>query len=209
VTDDLVVPPSEASARAARRIMLIVAGSLLVFVLAVGGAVFGVLTKSSGMTEIVVGSWDTEMIIAATLLTCVVSVFVILCAIRVTPLWLLLFVPLRLASFAAIAIAMFLVALVDDNTVVPLLADGCRTGYVASERTPWRHTQISILRTDGLLATSVSELGSRGGGHPFADGDYRIESEGDTLRVWVGGRAEPSFELPVVADERSRPCSSP
>ncbi len=167
------------------------------------GVIVGVRAVSGqgdDTAEVLVGSWDGRQITFVSVLASTVVFFVIVCAIPARRWWLAVFLPLRFLAFCAILPAGFLAAVVSENTIVPLMANGCSTGYVVRESTPWRHTTIDILRPDGFVATAVDSELRRGGEHPFAEGDYRVDMDGDTLRVRTYPSGTPSFALPVVLD---------
>jgi len=171
------------------------------------GVIVGVRAVSGqgdDTAEVLVGSWDGRQITFVSVLASTVVFFVIVCAIPARRWWLAVFLPLRFLAFCAILPAGFLAAVVSENTIVPLMANGCSTGYVVRESTPWRHTTIDILRPDGFVATAVDSELRRGGEHPFAEGDYRVDMDGDTLRVRTYPSGTPSFALPVVLDMGER-----
>jgi len=199
VTDDLASPPpNAASVSRSRRLVILVATALFVVSIGVLVGVRAVSGQDDDTTEVLVGPWDGRQITFAAVLASTVSFFVLVCAVPALRWWLAVFVPLRFLAFCAILPAGFLAAVVSENTVVPLMANGCATGYVVRESTPWRHTTIEVLRADGLVATTVDRESRRGGEHPFADGDYRVDVNGDTLRVRTYPSGTPSFTLPVV-----------
>lgn len=195
--------------RRPRAAVALVATGLLVLCLAVMTIVITVGTRGDGMTEVVVGSWDADAILAATGPASALLLLIVLCAIRASRWWLLLFVPLRLAAGVVLLGALLLAAFKTGGTVVPLVADGCRSGYVVSERRPWDETVVRVLRIDGLTGTLVASGTARDGGHPFAEGDYRVESDGQNLRVRSSRLTGPTFVLPVVADPVSVSCGVP
>lgn len=173
------------------------------------GIIVGVRALSAqgeGETEVIVGSWDGWHITFVAVLASTVAFFVLVCAIPAPRWWLALFLPLRFFSFCAILPAGFLAAVAAESTVAPLLANGCTTGYVVRESAPWRHTTIDVLRTDGLVATVVDSGFRRGGERPYADGDYRVDVDGDILRVRTYPSSLPSFELPVLVASPRGAC---
>ncbi len=197
-----------AVARRPRATVVLVASGLLVLSLATMATVMAVGARGDGMTEVVVGSWDADAILAVAGPASALLLLVVLCAIPAPRWWLLLFVPLRLAAGAVLLGALLLAAFKTGGTVVPLVADGCRSGYVVSERQPWDETEVRVLRVDGLTGTVV-ERGIADSGHPFAEGDYRVVVDGANLRVRSSRLTGPTFVLPVLTDPASASCGLP
>lgn len=195
--------------RRPRTTVALAATGLFVLCLAVLTIVIAVGARGDGRTEVVVGSWDADAILSVAGPASGLLLLVVLCAIRAPRWWLLLFVPLRLAVSVVLLGALLLAAFKTGGTVVPLVVDGCRSGYVVSERRPWDETDVRVLRVDGLTGTLVASGTARDGGHPFAEGDYRIVSDGENLRVRSSRLTGPTFVLPVLADPVSGSCGLP
>lgn len=206
VTDVLASPVRQQSARPWRGLVILVAATLLALAIAIITGVGALSRQGDGKTELLVGSWDAGKIVVAAWMASVVAFFALVCAIPAPRWWLVLFLPLRFLAFCAIIPAAILVALFSESSVVPLNANGCATGYVVRESTPWRHTTVDVLRTDGLLATKVDSGSRRGGENPFAAGDYRVDVDGDTYRVEAVPDGNPSFDLPVIVELTHESC---
>ncbi|MFF7682987.1 hypothetical protein ACFZA2_09495 [Microbacterium sp. NPDC007973] len=195
--------------RRPRTAVALAATGLLMLCLALLTIVIAVGARGDGRTEVVVGSWDADAILSVAGPASALLLLVVLCAIRAPRWWLLLFVPLRLAAGVVLLGALLLAAFTTGGTVVPLVVDGCRSGYVVSERRPWDETDVRVLRVDGLTGTLVASGTARDGGHPFADGDYRVVSDGENLRVRSSRLTGPTFVLPVLAGPVSGSCGLP
>lgn len=187
---------------------MLVAGALLVVLIGIVVGVQIVSGQGDGTTEVLVGSWYGRHITFVAVFASTVVFFVLVCAIPAPRWWLVVFLPLRFLALCALLPTGFLAAVASESTVVPLKANGCATGYLVRESTPWRHTTIDVLRADGLVATAVDSQSRRGGEHPFADGDYRVDVDGDTLRVRTYPSGTPSFTLPVVVEMPRESCGS-
>ncbi len=87
------------------------------------------------------------------------------------------------AAMLALTVGAWVLLLASDESYTDLgtTADGHH--LVASEIV-WTHTSITIYEQDGLFMTSLTSLFA-GAGRPFADGDYQMFDNGDSVAlVW-------------------------
>ncbi|MDQ1117301.1 hypothetical protein QE406_003310 [Microbacterium testaceum] len=216
MTQDVLPPAAPASARPrpVRRVVAVVSAVLVLPPLAVLLALTILGSRSEGPTEVIVGGWDSEAIAGASVQIALLAFVVAVCAIPARRWWLLLFVPLRLAACAALLLAAFAAALT-GGSIVPVVADGCSTGYVVSERAFLLSARIEVLRVEGILATPVDSVQTDDGHTPFAQGSYMAVVEGDEVRVWhtfdsstepLATVGEPQLVLPRLLDPADAAC---
>ncbi|WP_156458876.1 hypothetical protein [Microbacterium sp. Leaf179] len=205
----------DAPVRLPRRALSVLCGSLFVVAVAVFAAVMAVSARDDGRTQVLIATMDAESLAAASAAASAVLFFLLVCAIPAPRWWLLLFVPLRLAAFGAMLVVGLIGVVTGGGTVVPLVAQGCETGYVVSERPFLRSARIEVLRPEGILATSVANVSTDDGHTPFSQGSYMVVVDGDLLRVWhtfdsatepLGAVGEPRFVLPRIVDPGDVRC---
>ena len=206
-SDDESPTPS----RSWRRIALLLAGAILFCSTTVLVALLIVSTASDGATSVLIGTVDSELLSGLALIAALAALATGLCVIPVPRLWLILMIPARAVAIAATALAGIVCFLTSSSTVVPLVADGCETGYVVKEKSFLLAGWGTIYRQDGVLVTAVERTLSDDGYHPFADGAYTVAEDGASLRVWrnfsfdysaapVTTDRDPDFTLPKLTD---------
>ncbi len=204
MTSDGQQPPGEPRELRARRRTVVVAS--LVFLVAT--AVFAVARPFStdGDRELIVGPWTGAVIAAASATVAIVALSVIAFAVPARRWWWALLVPLRLLLVLSTLVAGLWLTVTNDS-VTPIVADGCATGYVVSERSFLFGASGEVLRMDGVIGTRVARTVVDDGHTPFAQGSYIAVVDGDSLRVWntfesstedLRTSSAPSFVLPRV-----------
>jgi len=201
------MPPGSVS-RGRRRTVL-VASIAYLLMLAVIAVVWPVSLNSEGRQIVIVGPWTGDVIITVCVVASVVLLAVIVFAVPARRWWWLLLAPLRIVAVAAVALG-GLSLLVLDESVTPIVADGCDTGYVVSERSFLFAASGTVLRRDGVIGTEVGRTSVDDGHKPFSQQSYLAVTEGDTLRVWntfqsrtehLSTASEPSFVLPRLTTQ--------
>lgn len=100
----------------------------------------------------------------------------------------------RVGLASATAIALFALPFFSVH-VTPLLVDGCPTGYIAVE--PWGGLSASVGVRDSVWFVPSGRVWLDGG--TFAEGDYHVRSNGESLEVWQGDRVDGlDLQLPVL-----------
>ncbi|WP_156366451.1 hypothetical protein [Microbacterium sp. No. 7] len=191
----------------ARRMIALVAGVVLAAAVTALATVLTIAAASDDEVTVLIGSFDSARITGLAVLAALSSLVVGLCAIPVRGPWLLLLVPARLAAMAASFLALLAFWLASSASVVPLVSDGCETGYVVQERSFLLLGTGTVYRTDGILATPVQWIGGDDGYRPFQDGAYTLVDDGDELhvsydadRAGFGPSATLEFTLPKRTD---------
>lgn len=187
------------SPRSGRRILLWVAGAVLGFAVAILVTLLFVSTASDGAAAVLVGTLDSNGLAGLSSIAGLAALSVGLCAIPVGRRALLLLVPARIAGIAGTALAGVVWLLTASATVVPLIADGCDTGYVVKEESFLLVGSGTVYRQDGLLVAAVARTSGDDGYHPFADGAYSVTASGASLDVWYSHDLDP-FAAPVTTD---------
>lgn len=199
------------------RVLLVAAASLAVS-LGVLGIVFAVPALSGGTREVLIGGWDDVAIAVASAVAATVSILVLVLAVRAPRWWLALFVPLRLGATVAVLGALFAALLSAGGTVTPLVAEGCRTGYVVAERALLFSASVRVLRLEGLVAEEVASLSTNDGHTPFRRGSYIAIADAQTVTVWhtfdddrerLTTDGEPNAVLPRIEDAATATCGVP
>ncbi|MDQ1113632.1 hypothetical protein QE418_003080 [Microbacterium testaceum] len=197
--------------RVVRRWTVVAASVIYLLLLALIVVVWPVSLDSVDAREVVVGPWTGEVIVTGSIAAAIVSLAVIVFAVPARRWWWLLLGPLRAIAIGAMALGGLAFSLTDDS-VTPIVANGCETGYVVTERSFLFAASGSVRRLDGLIGTSVGRTEVDDGHKPFQQQSYIAVTEGDTLRVWntfqsVGERlstsSPPSFVLPRLVTETS------
>lgn len=174
---------------------------------AVFTAALNVSVRSDGEQQVVVGTWNGDTLLMSSVVASVVLLAVIVSAVPAPRWWLLLFAPLRVLAVAAALLGGAALTLADES-VTPIVADGCGTGYVVSERAFLLASSGEVLRLDGVVGTRVVSTNVDDGHKPFQQRSYVAIAGGDTLRVWhtfksaaegVSASAVPQFVVPRLA----------
>lgn len=134
------------------------------------------------MQQVVVGSWNGDMIAMVCVVASIVLFAVIVIAVPAPRWWLLLLVPLRVGGVAAVFLSGFGLVLTDESAT-PIVADGCDTGYVVSESAFLFGASGEVLRLDGAIGTRVVRTTVDDGHKPFQQRSYIAVDEGDVVRV--------------------------
>lgn len=188
---------------------MVAASVTYLLLLALIAVVWPVSLDSVDARVVVFGPWTGEVIVTGSIAAAIVSLAVIVFAVPAQRWWWLLLGPLRVIAIGAMALGGLNFSLTDDS-VTPIVANGCATGYVATERSFLFAASGSIRRMDGLIGTSVGRTEVDDGHKPFQQQSYIAVTEGDTLRVWntyqsAGERlstsSAPSFVLPRLVAE--------
>lgn len=206
MTDVWERPLSGAWVAPARRWTVVVASALFLAPAGVFAAVSDVSARSNGERQVVVGPWNDGTLLMASVVASVVLLAVIVIAVPAPRWWLLLLVPLRVLAVAAALLGGVVLALADES-VTPIVADGCDTGYVVSERAFLRASSGEVLRLDGVIGTWVTATRVDNGHKPFAERSYLAVTDGTTVRVrhtarnasdGVSTADDPQFVLPRI-----------
>ncbi|WP_336647699.1 hypothetical protein [Microbacterium sp. MMO-10] len=179
--EELLLDPM--TRRARRRRAAMIAGAFLAVSLIIVASLLLVSTSSGGRTSVLIGTWGTDRLLGLAGVVSLGALAVGLCAIPVARLWLLLLVPVRIVAIITAGLAGFAWVITSSATVVPLLSDGCETGYIVEERSFLFAASGTVFRSDGIFVTAVESTRADDGYHPFADGAYVVEQSGDALRV--------------------------
>ena len=204
MTDDVGTPDGDRRAGTARRRTVVVASLLYLAVVAVLVLVWAVSARSEGREQVVIVPWTDAVLVGAGIMASVVLLSVIVFAVPARRLWWALLVPLRVVAIGAVALGSLALSLMDESAT-PIVADGCETGYVVSERAFLFAASGTVLRMDGLIGTPVDHTRVDDGHKPFEQRSYIAVAQGDTVRVWntfesasepLSTSSEPSFVLP-------------
>jgi len=183
----------------ARRIILWVAGAVLLLAITTLVALRSISEASGDTVSVLIGTLNSTRLSNLVLAAAFAAVAVGIYLIPVPRLWLLLLVPVRLAA-VTVAGPAGLVALASSSaTAAPLVADGCDTGYVVVEESFVFARTGTVYRPDGLLATAVAHTRGEYDYRPFADGAYTVVDDGAQLDVWYSYAFDPAA-APVAAD---------
>ncbi len=216
--DDPAAPPARSRPYVISPRVLLVAAASLAVSLGVLGIVFAVPALSGGTREVLIGGWDDVAIAVASAVAATVSILVLVLAVRAPRWWLALFVPLRLGATVAVLGALFAALLSAGGTVTPLVAEGCRTGYVVAERALLFSASVRVLRLEGLVAEEVASLSTNDGHTPFRRGSYIAIADAQTVTVWhtfdndrerLTTDGEPNAVLPRIEDAATATCGVP
>ncbi|WP_146185380.1 hypothetical protein [Microbacterium sp. HMWF026] len=216
--DDPAAPPARSRPYVISPRVLLVAAASLAVSLGVLGIVFAVPALSGGTREVLIGGWDDVAITVASAVAATVSMLVLVLAVRAPRWWLALFVPLRLGATVAVLGALFAALLTAGGTVTPLVAEGCRTGYVVAERAFLFSASVRVLRPEGLVAEEVASLSTNDGHTPFRRGSYIAIADAQTVTVWhtfdndrerLTTDGEPNAVLPRIVDAATAVCGVP
>ena len=194
-----------------RRRILSVVGAVFAVAVTVLVTLLAISAASGGRVSVLIGTLGSDRIAGLALVLALSCLAAGLCLIPVARPWLLLLVPARLVAIAASCLAAFAWLITSSATVVPLISAGCETGYVVEEESFLFAGSGTVYRADGILVTAVEQTSGDDGYHPFDDGAYAVEADGDTLEVWyninvdyaaapVSTDGEPSFTLPQLTD---------
>jgi hypothetical protein len=207
VTDVWTLPLSDRRLFFARRLVAVVAGTLFLLAAAIAVAVSLVSARSDGLQQVIIGSWPGDVLATRSVVASIVFLTVLVIAVPAPRWWLLLLVPLRVVGITASLLGGVGVGLTDDSAT-PIVADGCETGYVVSERAFLFAASGQVLRMDGVIGSRVASTTVDDGHKPFLDRSYLAVADGDTVRVWhtvesVGAplntSSEPAFILPRLS----------
>lgn len=184
-----------------RRRVLTTSGAVLAITVVGLTFVLAVDTVSAGETGVLVGAVTSRQLIGIFALLGLLALSVGLCAVLVEGWWHLVMVPARIAAIVATVLAAgFWLLFLSGETVTPILAGGCRTGYVAVERSLLLLSAGSIERQDGIFTTPLDQISADDGFHPFARGAYTAEYRGDEVLIQydIYGPARGTFTGPVA-----------
>ncbi|MFJ4038764.1 hypothetical protein ACIPVB_11840 [Microbacterium sp. NPDC090007] len=218
MTDDLAAAPARSTPHVTRPRVLLAAVAVLTVSLGILGLVYVVPLQTAGTREVLVGGWDAVALAVASVVAASVSILVLVLAVRAPGWWLALFVPLRLGATVAVLGALFAALLSAGGTVTPLVADGCRTGYVVAERAFLFSASVRVLRPDGLVAEEVASLATHDGHTPFRMGSYIAVDDDQVVEVWhtfdndrerLTADGEPDAVLPRIVDAADATCGVP
>lgn len=207
--DDGGAPVSVQRVRVVRRRTVVVASVTYLLLLALIAVVWPVSLDSAGAREVVIGRWTGKVIVTGSIVAAVVSLAVIVFAVPARRWWWVLLGPLRVIAIGAMALGGLAVS-VTDEPVTPIVANGCETGYVVTERAFLFGASGSVRRLDGPIGTSVGRTEVDDGHTPFEQGSYIAVTDGDTLRVWntfqsaterLSITSAPSFVLPRLVTD--------
>lgn len=188
---------------------VLVASVAYVLMLALICLVWPIALDSAGEREVIVGPWTGEVIVLASITACLVMLTVIVFAVPARRWWWVLLGPLRILAIGAAALGGLAFSLTNDS-VTPIVADGCETGYVATESSFLLGASGSVRRLDGVIGISVGQTQVDDGHKPFEERSYIAVTEGDSLRVWntfqsstepLTTASTPSFILPRLISE--------
>lgn len=188
-----------------RRYALLTASLLLGFGTAALAFVNLVDQADGGNVTVQVGLLGASQIIVVASGACLTALAVGLCVIPVARPWLVFLIPARAVAVVGALGVSFLLAWSPWTTTTPLLDQGCDTGYTVVERSFLRVGTGGVYRLDGIVATRVGSSVPDDGYHPFADGNYVVRGEGDSLRIWYS----PFSDEPVSTDSRDPDIVAP
>lgn len=227
MTVDVGAPVAERGVSAGRRRTAVVASLAYLVFAGVILVIMPISVDSAGGREVVVGPWTGGVLVAACLMASTVTLSVIVFAVPARGWWWVLLGPLRAIVAAAAVVAAFGFTLTDES-VTPIVANGCETGYVVTERSFLFLAAGEVRRVEGVIGTSVGSTSVDDGHKPFQEQSYIAVTSGDTLRIWntfdnawerLSTSTEPAFVLPRLVDETgcglaggvvaARPSASP
>ncbi|MDQ1084312.1 MULTISPECIES: hypothetical protein [Microbacterium] len=204
MTDVWEISLSDARMRRVRRWTAVAAAVLSLVAVAVGVIVLSVSVRSDGLQQVIVGSWNGDGLFTASIAASAVLLAVTVIAVPGRRWWLLLLVPLRVTAVVAALLGGLGLALTDESAT-PIVANGCETGYVVSERAFLFAASGDVLRMDGIIGTRVDRTTVDDGHKPFQNRSYIAVADGDVVRVWhtvesvwnnLDTRDEPMMVLP-------------
>lgn len=160
-------------------------------------------SASRGDAQLLLGTLPSRHIVGVSTILAFVAISYMLCSVSAPSGWLGPVVIGRVLSIGGAVVAMFWGLLTTPWPVIPLLVDGCESGYVVEERSFLFLSSITVLEQDGLIATPVLETSADDGHQPFTAGDYGTRVEDGQIDGWFalepGSAARLSrFELPLL-----------
>lgn len=188
-----------------RRYALLAAGPLLGLGIAVIAFTNRVDQIDGGNVTVQVGTLGAAQIMVVASAACLSALAVGLCVIPVTRRWLVILIPARAAAVVGVLGTSVLLMWSPWTTTTPLLYQGCETGYTAVERSFLLAGTGGVYRLEAIVATRVGISAPDDGYHPFADGNYAVRGEGDSLHIWYS----PFRDEPVSTDSREPDIVAP
>ncbi|WP_144833380.1 hypothetical protein [Microbacterium sp. BH-3-3-3] len=192
-----------------RRRTVVAASVSYLLLIALVAVVWPISLDSAGAREVVIGPWTGEVIVTGSIGAAIVSLAVIVFAVPARRWWWMLLGPLRAIALVATVLGGLAFSLTDEP-VTPIVANGCETGYVVTERAFLFGASGSVRRLDGPIGTSVGRTEVDDGHMPFDQGSYIAVTDGYTLRVWntfqsaterLSVASAPSFVLPRLVTD--------
>lgn len=200
-----------------RRSILLVLGLTLGLAMVVVATVLAVSDLSGGERGILVGDLTSDRIGGVALVACFGSIAAGLCLIPVSGWVLAVLVLARVVAIGATLLTVFAWWMTSSVSVVPLMSEGCDTGYLVEERSFMFAATGTVYRREGLLITRVERTSADDGYHPFADNAYVAVDDGTSIQVWYNGIhtyeggavstfGEPAFTIPTLTRATEPHC---
>ncbi|WP_341955432.1 hypothetical protein [Microbacterium sp. LWH13-1.2] len=175
-------------------------------------AVIGVAlvdSASEGTAQLLLAGLPSRHIVGVATILAFLSISYMLCTVSAPSGWLAPVVIGRVLSIGGTLAAVFWGFLTTPWPVIPLLVDGCETGYVVEERSFLFLSSIDVLEQDGLIAIPVLHTSADDGHQPFTAGDYGARVEDERIEGWFalepGSAARLTrFELPLLQSPNCR-----